>query len=231
MNGKNSQTGTKEKLNYTEKPRSLRKFLIGMTAVGLLAVTYVARLYWISPEQADAQQKPSQFRTSQSVTPTQSSATTQRPEASSATSTKPTPKPVSSTNKVSQAVANTPVKNSASDAKKLKVVAQVNGENISRNDLAQACLDRFGKETLEGYLNKRLIKQACEKHQIDIRVGRHFATAITSMRHQRNPGLDSLAILAKRSQRSLEDFQHERIKELGDLRTDLDPLSSSPMLI
>ena len=52
--------------------------------------------------------------------------------------------------------------------KPLKVVAQVNGENITRNQLAQACLDRYGKETLEGYLNKRLIKQACEKHQIVI---------------------------------------------------------------
>ena len=45
---------------------------------------------------------------------------------------------------------------------------RVNGENITRNQLAQACLDRYGKETLEGYLNKRLIKQACEKHQIVI---------------------------------------------------------------
>ena len=38
----------------------------------------------------------------------------------------------------------------------------------SLHRLAQACLDRYGKETLEGYLNKRLIKQACEKHQIVI---------------------------------------------------------------
>jgi len=169
MNGTKSQTGTKEELNLTERTRSLRKLVIGMTAVGLLAVTYVARLYWIAPEQAEAQQKPSQFRTSQSAAPTPKSAASPRPTANSAAPTKqPTSKPAPGTSQVSQAVAKAPVKNSASETKKLKVVAQVNGENISRNDLAQACLDRHGKETLEGYLNKRLIKQACEKHQIVI---------------------------------------------------------------
>lgn len=168
MRGKDSQTGTKEKLNLTEQPRSLRKFIISIAAVGLLAVVYVARLYWISPEQAEAQQKPAQFRTPQTATPVQSTSATKEPTASKPTSTNQTAKPRTPTNQATPANAAAPVPSTAKETKKLKVVAQVNGENITRNQLAQACLDRYGKETLEGYLNKRLIRQACEKHQIVI---------------------------------------------------------------
>ena len=80
------------------------------------------------------------------------------------------PKPATTANRVTTANATAPASTSSKSpgTKPLKVVAQVNGENITRNQLAQACLDRYGKETLEGYLNKRLIKQACEKHQIVI---------------------------------------------------------------
>ena len=44
MSGKESQTGTEEKLKLTEQSRSLRKFILSMTAIGLLADTYVASL-------------------------------------------------------------------------------------------------------------------------------------------------------------------------------------------
>tara|TARA_B100001540_G_scaffold308331_1_gene322871 strand:+ start:138 stop:2195 length:2058 start_codon:yes stop_codon:yes gene_type:complete len=168
MSGKESQTGTEEKLKFTEQSRSLRKFILSMTAIGLLAVTYVARLYWTAPEQAEAQQKPTQFRAPQTAAPVQS--TTPEPKlTTNKTEESPTaPKASSTTSRVSQAAITARTSSSVTETKKLKVVAQVNGENISRNELAQACLDRYGKETLEGYLNKRLIKQACEKHQIVI---------------------------------------------------------------
>ena len=168
MSGKESQTGTEEKLKLTEQSRSLRKFILSMTAIGLLAVTYVARLYWTAPEQAEAQQKPTQFRAPQTAAPVQS--TTQEPKVTpnKTVETRTAPKPSSTTSRVSQAATTARTSGSVTETKNLKVVAQVNGENISRNELAQACLDRYGKETLEGYLNKRLIKQACEKHQIVI---------------------------------------------------------------
>ena len=160
MSGKESQTGTEEKLKLTEQSRSLRKFILSMTAIGLLAVTYVARLYWTAPEQAEAQQKPTQFRAPQTAAPVQS--TTPEPKlTTNKTEESPTaPKASSTTSRVSQAAITARTSSSVTETKKLKVVAQVNGENISRNELAQACLDRYGKETLEGYLNKRLIKQA-----------------------------------------------------------------------
>ncbi len=169
MSGKESQTQDKtSQVEKNESARSLRRFIISMTAVGLLAVTYVARLYWFSPDEADAQQKPAQFRTPQTAAPVN---TTPKPAPTNttaqSTSRSNTSQPAN-TNRVAPANRTTPDTASATNTKKLKVVAQVNGENISRNELAQACLDRYGKETLEGYLNKRLIKQACEKHQIVI---------------------------------------------------------------
>ena len=168
MSGRESQTGTKEKLKLTEQPRSLRKFILSMTAIGILAVTYVARLYWTAPEQADAQQKPTQFRAPQTAAPVQRATQAPKPTTNQSAEASATPKASSATSRVSQAAITTRTSSSVTETKKLKVVAQVNGENVSRNELAQACLDRYGKETLEGYLNKRLIKQACEKHQIAI---------------------------------------------------------------
>ena len=168
MSGRESQTGTKEKLKLTEQPRSLRKFILSMTAIGILAVTYVARLYWTAPEQADAQQKPTQFRAPQTAAPVQRTTQAPKPTTNQSAEAPATPKASSATSRVSQAAITTRTSSSVTETKKLKVVAQVNGENVSRNELAQACLDRYGKETLEGYLNKRLIKQACEKHQIAI---------------------------------------------------------------
>ncbi|HBE70302.1 MAG TPA: peptidylprolyl isomerase [Planctomycetaceae bacterium] len=43
-----------------------------------------------------------------------------------------------------------------------KVVAVVNGATISRDQLAQACIKRFGPVVLDNLLNKWLIIQACE---------------------------------------------------------------------
>ena len=168
MSGRESQTGTKEKLKLTEQPRSLRKFILSMTAIGILAVTYVARLYWTAPEQADAQQKPTQFRAPQTAAPVQRATQAPKPTTNQSAEAPAKPKASSATSRASQAAITTRTSSSVTETKKLKVVAQVNGENVSRNELAQACLDRYGKETLEGYLNKRLIKQACEKHQIAI---------------------------------------------------------------
>ena len=167
MSGKQSQAhGSKEVLDIAESRRAFRRFIVGITGVALLGVAYIARLYWVSPENVEAQQKPAQFRAPQ----TQSRITQSTKPSANATATQTQPKPAETANRATKANATAPASASSKSTgtKPLKVVAQVNGENITRNQLAQACLDRYGKETLEGYLNKRLIKQACEKHQIVI---------------------------------------------------------------
>jgi parvulin-like peptidyl-prolyl isomerase len=47
-------------------------------------------------------------------------------------------------------------------------MAVVNGEDIRREALAAACVDRFGEETLEGMVNKRLIEHHCRNRNISV---------------------------------------------------------------
>ncbi|MEO2046289.1 MAG: peptidylprolyl isomerase [Pirellulales bacterium] len=48
------------------------------------------------------------------------------------------------------------------------VMALVNGRDISRRDLIDACVRRHGKDVLESLVNKRLIMNHCEKREIKI---------------------------------------------------------------
>jgi parvulin-like peptidyl-prolyl isomerase len=48
------------------------------------------------------------------------------------------------------------------------VMAVVNGEDIRKEALAAACVDRFGEETLEGMVNKRLIEHHCRNRGITV---------------------------------------------------------------
>ncbi len=48
------------------------------------------------------------------------------------------------------------------------VMALVNGADISRKDLTEACVRRFGKDVLESLVNKRLILNHCQKRDIVI---------------------------------------------------------------
>jgi len=48
------------------------------------------------------------------------------------------------------------------------VMALVNGKDISRKDLINACVRRFGEEVLESLVNKRLILSHCEARNITI---------------------------------------------------------------
>ena len=51
---------------------------------------------------------------------------------------------------------------------KPSVVAVVNGQEVSRVDLARECTRRHGKEVLESEVNKRLILEACKAQGIKI---------------------------------------------------------------
>ncbi len=48
------------------------------------------------------------------------------------------------------------------------IVATVNGQTISRDELAKLCIQRSGQEVLDSVLNKYLIQQACQAQQIKI---------------------------------------------------------------
>ena len=93
----------------------------------------------------------------------------------------------SASGSVKQAGATTPVKpdfkgNSAvggqnaaakpatgdSASTELKVMAFVNGEQITRQDLARECLQRYGKDVLQSIMNKHLILQACQQRGVKI---------------------------------------------------------------
>lgn len=50
----------------------------------------------------------------------------------------------------------------------MQVMAVVNGEQISQADLGRECLWRFGKEVLEGMVNRQLIAEACAANKINI---------------------------------------------------------------
>ncbi len=56
-------------------------------------------------------------------------------------------------------------------AARLKVVATVNGEQITRHQLAEECLRRFGSDVLESVVNKHLIWQSCRERNIEISNG------------------------------------------------------------
>ncbi len=49
-----------------------------------------------------------------------------------------------------------------------KIVANINGEEISREELARECLTRFGKPVIESLINKSLITQQCAANKIQV---------------------------------------------------------------
>lgn len=56
----------------------------------------------------------------------------------------------------------------ARERPKHDVMAVVNGQDIRREALAAACVERYGEETLEGLVNKRLILHHCKNRQIEV---------------------------------------------------------------
>jgi parvulin-like peptidyl-prolyl isomerase len=56
----------------------------------------------------------------------------------------------------------------AHELPKHDVMAVVNGQDIRRDALATACVERFGEEALEGIVNKRLIQHHCRNRGIQV---------------------------------------------------------------
>lgn len=50
----------------------------------------------------------------------------------------------------------------------LKIVAQVNNQRVTRQELAEECMKRYGKEVMEMLVNKHLILQECDRLKIQV---------------------------------------------------------------
>ena len=50
----------------------------------------------------------------------------------------------------------------------MPIVAIVNGEEISRELLGQECLRHYGREVLDGMINRRLIAQECQRQNVEV---------------------------------------------------------------
>jgi hypothetical protein len=99
-----------------------------------------------------------------------SSATAQATKRSGArTQTVPAPPTRSNTKGRSNTASPQPATANIGDQPKpTEAAAVVNGQQITRQELANECMRRYGEEVLESIINKHLIWQACQKHGIKI---------------------------------------------------------------
>lgn len=56
----------------------------------------------------------------------------------------------------------------ASKTPQIKIMAVVNGEQVSRQELATECLRRYGTEVLETIVNRQVIAQACQNAKVEV---------------------------------------------------------------
>jgi parvulin-like peptidyl-prolyl isomerase len=132
----------------TDKPqrtpqRILRNRRIIFAASGLSVVTLCVLIRWLMGNSSASAEIPNPFHRNQS----QQSATKQSDNAAT--------------------------KQTAAEMPRLErpqhdVMAVVNGQDIRRDALATACVERFGKDVLEGIVNKRLILHHCRNRQIEV---------------------------------------------------------------
>ena len=59
-------------------------------------------------------------------------------------------------------------KNEATNARRIQVLAVVNGESITRQEVATECMRRFGTEVLESLINKMLVFEECQRRGVVI---------------------------------------------------------------
>ncbi|OHB84549.1 MAG: hypothetical protein A2V98_09105, partial [Planctomycetes bacterium RBG_16_64_12] len=137
----------------TAGPRAKRfRLTVGMLVGGLFVVAVaIAGRYYLLDESASADQPGRSL-----LHPT---AARTRPADPSRTATAAPPSPSSPQPSPASAPAST---------QQGKIVASVNGDEITRNDLANECLRHYGAEVLESLVNKYLIQQECQRQNISV---------------------------------------------------------------
>ncbi|MBP89470.1 MAG: peptidylprolyl isomerase [Planctomycetaceae bacterium] len=78
------------------------------------------------------------------------------------------PRPVATPNSRTNTRPATQATAQIGNATQWKVMAAVNGQQVTREALARECLRRYGQDVLESIVNKHLIWQACQKQGIRI---------------------------------------------------------------
>ena len=58
--------------------------------------------------------------------------------------------------------------NEATDAPRIQTLAIVNGSSVTRKEVADECMRRFGNEVLESLINKMLVFEECQRQNITI---------------------------------------------------------------
>ena len=71
-----------------------------------------------------------------------------------------------------------------------------------------------------------------EDHQVDVGIGRHVAAAVTAVRHQRHLRAELLRSFGPQvGQRPFEQFEHDRIEQLGQAAQNLDARRAGLVLL
>lgn len=133
--------------------------IIGVVAV--IAICAIAR-YFAGPGAASAQgpaQRPA-LRNAPAAT-----SANRRGAVPQASRPAPAPRQQAATSRA-PATSNRPTANAANA--QLKVVAHVNNQQITRQQLATACLKRYGDEVIDSMINKHIVWQACQQNGINI---------------------------------------------------------------
>jgi len=98
------------------------------------------------------------------------------------------------------------------------VMAVVNGQDIRRDALAAACVERFGKEMLEGLVNKRLIQHHCRNRGIDVTEPEIDAEIDRLTTHFKIPRQQYLEMLEKERGINVQQYRRDIVWPMLALR-------------
>ncbi|MEO1990961.1 MAG: peptidylprolyl isomerase [Pirellulales bacterium] len=107
-----------------------------------------------------------------------------------------------------QADAQSPVEDSVTQetVNHESIMAMVNGVEITRKEVVHASLSRYGENILEALVNRAIIEQACERHQISVSAA-DVQAEITAMSQRFNVPRDQWIELI-RKERGIEPQQY-----------------------
>ena len=135
-------------------PTRKQSFLFAASGVAIIALCIAIRSF-VGSTAAEAQ-IPNPFRARTQTTQSATKQAAARSTMKEANAAQP--------NQAQQAAAQLPRR----ERPKHDVMAVVNGQDIRRDALASACVDRYGEEVLEGLVNKRLIMHYCANRDIKV---------------------------------------------------------------